>query len=89
MRKKKAQKYLTDLLHQVNTGEFKKESKMSVDKYLDQWMETAASQKLRERTYKIYDDYLRLYIRPNIGNQYIEKLTTIKLQKMFNKFKGK
>ncbi|WP_205763153.1 N-terminal phage integrase SAM-like domain-containing protein [Aneurinibacillus aneurinilyticus] len=78
--KKAAQKYLNAVLQEKDLGTFKEPSNITVDEYLTSWMETSAKQRLRPRTYVIYEDYLRIYIRPAIGKIKMDKLTPLHIQ---------
>jgi integrase len=87
--KKEAQKYLNAVLREKDLGTFREPSNITVDEYLTNWMETSAKQRLRPRTYAIYEDYLRIYIRPAIGKIKIDKLTPLHIQSLYNQMKEK
>src|SRR6266446_5941025 len=65
--KKDAEDYLSTTLTQISTGTFVEPVKLSVDEYLDKWLETAAKARLRERTHDDYSEKLKRYVRPVIG----------------------
>jgi Phage integrase, N-terminal SAM-like domain len=47
---------------------------MSLDGYLDKWLETAAKPKLRAKTHRDYEALLRRYVRPALGSRQASKI---------------
>lgn len=83
--KKAAQQYLNEKLREKDLGIFVQPSRESSNKYLDKWLETAAKPRVREKTFKSYEELLRLYIRPHLGDIKISELTPLKIQDTYNK----
>ncbi len=57
---------------------------ITVNKYLDKWLEVAAKPKLAERTFRDYKDMLRLYVRPEIGNKKLSKVQPLHIQAIYS-----
>ncbi len=46
----------------------------TLNSYLDRWLEAAAKPRVSQRTYADYEDLLRRYVRPAMGNKKLSKL---------------
>ena len=57
----------------------------TVGQWLDVWYEYYAKLKVRPSSHKTYLGYIKNHIKPNIGNIPLTKLTTLDLQKMYQK----
>ena len=57
---------------------------MTVTEWMDQWLETYARPVIKLSTYTSYETYIRGHVKPEIGSLYINRLTTLDLQKFFN-----
>jgi Phage integrase, N-terminal SAM-like domain len=64
-----AQAYLTKKLRERDLGRDLQGSKITLNEYLDRWLETAVRPRVREKTYLDYQGMLRRYIRPNLGER--------------------
>lgn len=85
--KKDAQKYLTAKLREQDTGVFVEPASLPLNEYLDKWLETAAKQKLRERTFEGYEWMLKKYVRPTIGAKRLCDLKAMDIQTLYNNLK--
>jgi integrase len=54
---------------------------MTINAFLDQWLEHAVSQNVRPQTARSYADVLDRYIRPGLGPRRIDELTPLAIQK--------
>lgn len=79
---KDAKKALTALLSQVD-GNTLATTNITVNAYLDQWLETVKPN-LRRKTASDYAACLRLYIRKPLGGKKLSKLTTMDIQNVYN-----
>ena len=77
-----AQKALTKLQRELDTGAYVEPTNLTVEEYLERWLETAARPKLRDNSYKGYRDTLRRHVVPHIGKQKLDKLTPLDIQAM-------
>src|SRR6266849_9470654 len=64
-----AQAYLSRTQRDRDLGVFFEPSRMSLDGYLEKWLETAAKPKLRAKTHRDYEALLRRYMRPVLGSR--------------------
>lgn len=69
-----AQIYLNKVLRDRDLGCQVAGAEITLNEYLDRWLETAAKPRLREKSYRSYESLLRRYIRPSLGAR---NLTTI------------
>lgn len=56
---------------------------MSFGEWLDLWYESYSKPAVRPSTQRIYEGYIRLYIRPRLGHIPLSKLTANDLQQLF------
>jgi integrase len=82
--KKDANTYLSATLTAMSAGTFVESSPLTVNAYLDNWLEAAARPRVRERTFTSYEDVLRLYIRPTLGNKKLSDLRPLDLQGLYS-----
>ncbi len=82
--KKEAQTYLTKLLRQRDTGELVEPSRKYLKDYLQEWLETAVRPRVREVTFESYQDVIRLYIVPHLGDTRLTDLTPAQIQAAYN-----
>jgi integrase len=77
--KKDAQKYLNAVLRELDLGTFVEPSRMSVDDYLDKWLD-ASKHNVRVRTHVWYTDLLKWFIRPAIGSKMLSEVRALDIQ---------
>lgn len=82
-RKKDAQRVLNDLLHAKDMGRLIEPSRMTLNEYLDEWLEVSARQRLRVRTFKEYRLQLDRYVRPALGSRRLMELSTPIIQRRY------
>jgi len=66
---REAQAYLTRKLRERDLGPDVEGAKITLNEYLDRWLETAVKPRVREKTCHDYEGVLRRYIRPNFGER--------------------
>ncbi len=57
----------------------------TVGAYLDHWLESVVKVKNRPRTYELYEQTVRTYLKPTIGQVKLRELTIDQTQRMLNK----
>ena len=77
-----AERRLTELLREKDTGTFTKPSRQTVREYLDQWFRDYVETHVRRRTQEGYRGNLDRYILPKIGNVPLDKLTPRDIEEM-------
>jgi integrase len=77
---REAKAFLEDTLKDLRGGRPVEPSKLTLNAYLDQWLEAAARPALRPNTFESYCNFLDRYIRPELGEIDLGKLTPLLLQ---------
>jgi site-specific recombinase XerC len=78
-----AQAYLSRSQRDRDLGVFFEPSRISLDSYLDKWLETAAKPKLRAKTHRDYEALLRRYVRPALGSRPASKIEPLEIQGLY------
>jgi len=60
-------------------------AKITLNEYLDRWLETAVKPRLREKTCQDYDGMPRRYIRPSLGERVIAAMRPMDVQTTYQK----
>lgn len=81
--KKDADAYLTKTVRERQTGTFVAPARESLDEYLAGYLESARV-RVRPRTWRSYDDLLRLYVRPALGTVPLSQLSPELIQRTYN-----
>ncbi len=78
-----AEKKLSEMLHQVDTGNFIKPGKTTVADYLEKWLLDHAKNNLTPRTYERYRDLIRQHILPDMGKLLLTQLRPEHIQRHY------
>ena len=66
------------LLHETNDGTYIEPSKLTVEQWIDQWIEAGApgrkKKKVGQRTLERYEELLRVHVKPKLGARPFEKI---------------
>ncbi len=81
--KKDAEKYLTAKQREKDLGVFVEPAAMSVNEYLDKWLQTVARPRLRERTLVDYTEKLKRYVRPAVGEKKLCDVRPLDIQRFY------
>lgn len=60
---------------------------LTLDAYLDRWLEEAVKPSVRETTYDGYSGILKRYVRPRLGSMTLAKITPPDIQSLYNSMK--
>ena len=82
--KKDAEKRLSELLHQLDTGTFMKPGKTTLGEYLKKWLKDYAKPNLAPRTEEGYEHICRCHLIPSLGNIAITRLKPEHLQHYYS-----
>jgi integrase len=82
--KKDAEKRLSELLHQMDTGNYMKPGKTTVSDYLNKWLSDYARPNLSPRTIEGYEHTIKHYIIPKLGNYLLVHLKPEHLQHFYS-----
>ena len=80
--KRDAQKRLTELLRQLDTGDYVEPSKERVEDFLRQWLRDYAETHVRQRTLEGYRLRLEHHVMPTLGNVEVDKLNARQVQSL-------
>jgi integrase len=81
--KKDAEKYFTATQRDRDLGVFIEACTLSVNEYLNKWLETAARPRLRERTLSDYTEKMKRYVRPAIGEKKLADVRPLDIQTFY------
>jgi integrase len=82
--KKDAEKKLSELLHQMDTGNYMKPGKTTVADYLTTWLQDYVKPNLSPRTAEGYEHIIKRYIIPKLGNLTLVHLKPEHLQHFYS-----
>ncbi len=82
--KKDAQKFLTAKLREKDLGIFVEPASMSLNKYLDKWLDEIAKPRLRESTYNQYVWVIKKYVREKLGQIRLCDLQAYQIQSLYS-----
>jgi integrase len=80
---REAQAYLTRRLRERDLGRDLEGAKITLNEYLDRWIQTAAKLRVREKTCQDYEGMLRRYIRPKLGEGVLVATRPLDLQTVY------
>ena len=87
----KTQKELLDKLHRdleaFQDVELTEDSRMTLGGWLDRWMEDYGAATLRPNTLRSYEQFIRCYIKPYLGDKIVSRVTRMDIQKLYRKLK--
>jgi integrase len=83
--KKEAQKAATELLMQAEKGVEVINQNMTLEEYLDKWVDLSAKRKVRETTLKNYLRAINHRIKPVLGKHQLNKITPAQCQEFINR----
>ena len=81
--KKDAERYRTATLREKDLGIFVEPARMSLNAYLDTWLETAAKPRVRPRTFEDYTWLLAKYVRPVLGRRGLDQIRPLDVQAVY------
>jgi integrase len=82
--KKDAEKYLSATLTAISTGTFVEPSALTLDGFLDNWLESAARPRVSERTFAEYTALLKRYVREPLGSKKLAGLRPLDIQALYS-----
>jgi len=77
---REAQAYLTKKLRERDLGRDLKGAKITLNEYVDRWLNTAVKPGVRQKTCQDYEGILRRYIRPGLGDSVLVSMRTVDIQ---------
>lgn len=86
---KDAQKYLNSALSDKDKGIFVEPTALTVNDYLNKWLEAAARPRVSRRTADGYAGLLERYIRGPLGRGRLDKLQPLDIQKVYGEMQAR
>ena len=83
-KKTDAQRELTRILHQLDTGMYVRPSKMTVAEYLEQWLRDYAEPRVSAKTMERYREIARKHLIPNLGHFVLSRLQPLHIQEYYS-----
>ena len=87
--KRDAQKFLNTVLRNRDLGQHVEPSRTTLNEFLDEWLKTAAKQKLAPRTFDDYGKLLDLYVRPTLGKLRLDSIRPLDVQGLIGDLEGR
>lgn len=81
--KKDAQKFLTAKTREKDLGVFIESTALTLNEYLDRWLESAIKPRVSQRTADGYAGLLKRYVRESLGQKKLENVQTLDIQKVY------
>ena len=81
--KRDAERELTRLLHEMNTGTYIEPTKLTVAQYLEQWISNHAEVNLAGTTSERYRSIVQLHLVPKLGKHLLTKLQPIHINEYY------
>ncbi len=78
-----AQSYLNKVLREHDLGRQVEGAEITLNEYLDRWLETAAKPRLRQKSYRSYESLLRRYVRPLLGPRNLAAICPLDIQAVY------
>ena len=78
-----AQTYLNKVLRDRDLGRQVDGADITLNEYLDRWLETAAKPRLREKSFRSYESLLRRYVRPSLGPRNLAEICPLDIQAVY------
>ena len=83
--KKDAERYSTAKHRERDLGSLVEPVRLSLDAYLDQWIEDAVKPRVRPRTLQDYRRFLDQHVRPTLGTRRLDRITPLDIQKLYRR----
>lgn len=83
--KREAEREMTRLLNELNTGSFVEPSKLTVAQYLQRWLDDYAKVNVSAKTFERYGEHIRLHLNPSLGNHLLSNLKPLHIQAHYSK----
>ena len=81
--KKDAERYLTKVQREMDTGTFVEASPKTFADFTAEWLKTAVQPRVRTRTRLDYEKLLARHVLPALGHRQLAQLTTVEIQAVY------
>ena len=87
--KKDAEKRLSELLHQLDTGTFVKPNKTTLGEHLERWLKDYARPNLSPRGFERYESIVRVHLIPSLGKIPLTQVKPEHIQRHYSAMQSK
>jgi integrase len=81
--KQDAQRYLTKVLRELDTGMFVEASQQTLSAFVEEWLRTAVQPRVSRRTGRDYRQLIQRHVLPTLGHRQLSQLTTVEIQGLY------
>ena len=81
---KEVRQKLTQIAAEIDDGSYLEPSSMKVSAWLDLWLNTYAAPSVKPYTLDSYTNVCNRYLKPELGNLTLARLTAFHIQQMYN-----
>ena len=85
--RKEAETILREITYELEHGTYRKDTKLTVDKWFDTWVETYKRPTIKASTISIYQNHYNVHLKPAIGNMQLQSVRASHIQKILNGMK--
>ena len=82
--RKEAETILREITYELEHGTYRKDTKLTFDKWFDTWVETYKRPTIKASTISIYQCYYNVHVKPAIGTMRIQSVRASHIQKILN-----
>jgi integrase len=75
---------LAEVVEKAKAGVSPAADRITVKEYLERWLEDTVRRRVRPKTYRGYEQLVRLHIVPALGRQRLSKLTPLHVEQLMN-----
>ena len=83
--KKEAEAMLAKTMSEVNNGTFYQAEEISLNDFIDKWLDEYAAPRIKANTLYKYKNALQKHVRPALGHQYLSKITQNDIRLLMSK----
>jgi integrase len=82
--RKEVQQKMEEAKAQISTGTFITNNKLTLGEWMDNWLNIYPKHNVRIGTWESYETYIRVHIKPTLGNIPLKDLRPMHLQRLYN-----
>lgn len=82
--RKDAERVLRELVNKKEQSNLGQLQRIPLSTFLERWLELGVRPKLRSRSAEHYERYVRIYVKPYLGNPRLDRLHPLELQRWIN-----
>ncbi len=83
--KKEAEAVLAKTLSEVNNGTFYQAEEISLNDFIDKWLDEYAAPRIKANTLYKYKNALQTHVRPALGHHYLSKINQNDIRALMSK----